>query len=71
MKNLTLHQQRKRLNQIFDNIINSRNVSEFQFDTAMAAWIKANKKLEEKEENYDVFQNTTVNYATFNTVQSY
>ncbi|MDO6738923.1 hypothetical protein [Wenyingzhuangia sp. 2_MG-2023] len=49
---LTLHQQRKRLNQIFDAIINNSDLSEKEFDKAMQEWIGANQKLEVKEELY-------------------
>lgn len=49
----TLHQQRKKLNLIFDNLINNKQLSEIDFDKAMQEWITANKKLEAKEELYD------------------
>lgn len=47
---LTLLEQRKKLNQIFDAIISHPNLSEQEFDKAMQEWISANKKLEAKEE---------------------
>ncbi|MGY6647341.1 hypothetical protein [Wenyingzhuangia sp. IMCC45574] len=50
MKALTLHEQRKRLNQIFDAIISNPHLSEKEYDSAMQDWISANQKLEAKEE---------------------
>lgn len=56
---LTLHQQRKRLNHIFDSIISHPNLSETKFDKAMQEWVVANKKLEAKEECLECTQNKT------------
>lgn len=50
MKAMTLHEQRKRLNQIFDAIISNPHLSEKEYDSAMQEWIVANQKLEAKEE---------------------
>lgn len=50
---LTLHEQRKRLNQIYDILINNNQLTENQFDKAMKEWIVANKRLEVQEEVYD------------------
>lgn len=51
---LTLHQQRKRLNHIFDTLINNTSLSEKEFDKMMQEWIVMNQKLEQKEATYDL-----------------
>lgn len=54
MEAMTLHQQRKRLNQIFDAIISNPHLSEKEYDRAMQEWISANQRLEAKEERREL-----------------
>ncbi|MGY5351046.1 hypothetical protein ACXGQW_00495 [Wenyingzhuangia sp. IMCC45533] len=61
MKRSTLLQQRANLNQIFDCIINSQNISEAKFDKMMKDWVQKNKALEAKEEFYNLYQGSDFN----------
>ena len=56
---LTLHQQRKKLNRIYDNIINLKELPEQEFDELMSLWICENEKLEKKENQFE-FQFSSV-----------
>ncbi|NIJ45258.1 hypothetical protein FHR24_001697 [Wenyingzhuangia heitensis] len=51
---LTLHQQRKNLNRIYDKIINQKELPEQEFDELMGLWISKNEKLEEKEHFFEI-----------------
>ncbi len=66
---LSLHEQRKKLNHLFDLLINNRTLPEKDFDNAMQQWIYANKKLETKEEKAE-FTNTYTK-STWNQIAKY
>lgn len=48
-KQLNLYEQRKKLNNIYNNIIKRKDLPECEFDHLMRLWIIENEKLEEKE----------------------
>ncbi|NJB82762.1 hypothetical protein [Wenyingzhuangia aestuarii] len=62
---LSLHQQRKKLNSIYDNIINQRELPEQEFDELMRLWISENEKLEEKETQFECY------FSTLQTTNNY
>ncbi|MGY5353680.1 hypothetical protein [Wenyingzhuangia sp. IMCC45467] len=68
MKNTTsLHEQRKKLNTIFNIIIKRKDLPENEFDHLMRLWILENEKLEEKEQMFEMIflQKTNIqNYAS-------
>jgi hypothetical protein len=52
-KQLSLHEQRKRLNDIFNSIIKSKDLPEYEFDHLMRLWIDENEELEKKEIQFE------------------
>ncbi|ANW96062.1 hypothetical protein AXE80_07130 [Wenyingzhuangia fucanilytica] len=65
-KQLSLHEQRKKLNNIYNNIIKRKDLPELEFDHLMRLWISENEKLEKKEQVFEVnflHQTSLKNYA--------
>ncbi|MDO3694889.1 hypothetical protein QVZ41_08535 [Wenyingzhuangia sp. chi5] len=63
---LSLHEQRKKLNNIYNTIIKRKDLPEFEFDHLMRLWILENEKLEEKEQVFEMkflHQTNIQNYA--------
>lgn len=53
-KQLSLHQQRKKLNNIYNVIIKRKDLPEHEFDHLMRLWIAENEQLEEKEQLFEM-----------------